>query len=45
MQRTIKIAISLPREDFERIEKLRKRAKVERSTVIDRAIRFALALE
>lgn len=37
-----KIAISLPVEDLKRIEKLRKELKIQRSTLIDMAIRFWL---
>lgn len=42
MKRNTKIAISLPKEDFEKIEKIRKDIKVARSTLIDQAIRFWL---
>jgi metal-responsive CopG/Arc/MetJ family transcriptional regulator len=42
MRNTLKIAISLPREDFYRIEKIRKRLGFGRSTIIDKAIRFWL---
>ena len=42
MRNTLKIAISLPREDFYKMEKLRKRFKLTRSTIIDRAIQFWL---
>ena len=40
MQKTAKIAISLPKEDLDKIEKLRKRLGSERSAIIDKAIRF-----
>ncbi len=43
MLKTTKIAISLPKEDFDRIEKIRKKMKLNRSAVIDMAIRFWLA--
>lgn len=42
MRRTEKIAISLPREDFEAVERVRKKMGFERSAVIDKAIRFWL---
>lgn len=42
MQKTSKIAISLPKEDFDKIEKLRKKLRLERSAIIDKAIRFWL---
>ncbi len=42
MQKTSKIAISLPKEDFDKIEKLRKKLGFERSAIIDKAIRFWL---
>ena len=37
-----KIAISLPVEDLKRIENVRKELKIQRSTLIDMAIRFWL---
>ena len=40
MLKTTKIAISLPRDDFKRIEEIRKELGSQRSTVIDMAIRF-----
>lgn len=40
MLKTLKIAISLPKEDFEKIEKMRKKLGLPRSDIIDRAIRF-----
>lgn len=42
MINSTKIAISLPTEDLQRIEKIRKELKAQRSTVIDMAIRFWL---
>ena len=42
MSKTLKIAISLPREDFEKIETLREKLGLKRSAIIDRAIRFWL---
>lgn len=42
MRKTQKFAISLPKEDFEKIEKIRKRLGFERSALIDKAIRFWL---
>ena len=39
MSHTIKTAISLPREDFRRIESFRKGAKKSRSQVIQEAVR------
>lgn len=43
MHRSSKIAISLPKEDFDKIEKLRKKLGFGRSAVIDKAIRFWLS--
>ena len=43
MRNTLKIAISLPKEDFYKIEKIRKRLGFGRSNMIDRAIRFWLS--
>jgi metal-responsive CopG/Arc/MetJ family transcriptional regulator len=40
MQKSVKIAISLPKEDFEKIERFRKKTGVERSALVDEAIRF-----
>ena len=37
-----KIAISLPVEDLKRIERVRKELRIQRSTLIDMAIRFWL---
>lgn len=37
-----KIAISLPKDDFERIEEIRKKLGIQRSRVIDMAIKFWL---
>jgi metal-responsive CopG/Arc/MetJ family transcriptional regulator len=42
MIKTSKIAISLPQEDLERIEKIRRKMGLQRSVVIDKAIRFWL---
>lgn len=42
MRNTLKIAISLPREDFYKIEKIRKRLGFGRSAIIDKAIKFWL---
>lgn len=39
---THKIAISLPKQDFVKIEKLRKKLGLDRSTIIDKAIKFWL---
>lgn len=43
MLKTSKIAISLPTDDFEKIERIRKKRGLQRSAVIDEAIRFWLA--
>lgn len=42
MLKTSKIAISLPREDFEKIERIRKELGLQRSAIIDKAIRYWL---
>ncbi len=42
MIRAAKIAISLPAEDLKRIEKIRKESGMQRSVLIDEAIRFWL---
>ncbi len=42
MLKTLKIAISLPKEDFEKIEKIRRDLGMGRSAVIDKAIHFWL---
>ena len=42
MQNTCKIAISIPKEDFEKVEYLRRKMDVGRSEIIDIAIRFWL---
>ena len=42
MINSAKIAISLPVEDLKRIEKVRKELKIQRSAIIDMAIRFWL---
>lgn len=43
MHNTFKIAISLPKEDYYKIEKLRKKLGFARSVMIDKAIRFWLS--
>lgn len=43
MHTTLKIAISLPKEDYYKIEKIRKKLGLRRSTLIDKAIRFWLS--
>jgi len=43
MLRTAKIAISLPKEDLALIEKVRKELGMQRSAVIDMAIKFWFA--
>lgn len=42
MRNTLKIAISLPKEDFYKLEQIRKKLGFGRSAVIDKAIRFWL---
>lgn len=42
MSETVKIGISLPNEDFDNIERVRKKLGIKRSAVIDKAIRFWL---
>ena len=42
MIKSTKIAISLPEEDLKQIEKVRKDLKIQRSALIDMAIRFWL---
>lgn len=42
MRNTLKIAISLPKEDFYNLEHIRKKLGFSRSTIIDKAIRFWL---
>ena len=42
MIKAAKIAISLPTENFKRIEKIRKESGIKRSALIDTAIRFWL---
>ncbi|MBU4305756.1 MAG: hypothetical protein KJ893_09110 [Candidatus Omnitrophica bacterium] len=42
MQKFAKIAISIPKEDLMRIEKIRKGLGMQRSAIIDTAIRFWL---
>lgn len=42
MRNTLKIAISLPKEDFYKLEQIRKKLGFCRSTIIDKAIRFWL---
>lgn len=41
--KAIKMAISLPKEEFLMIEKLRRKLDLSRSALIDEAIRFWLA--
>lgn len=43
MRNTLKIAISLPKEDFYKLEQIRKKLGFGRSAIIDKAIRFWLA--
>lgn len=45
MHNTLKIAISLPKEDFYKLEKIRKKLGFARSTMIDKAIRFWLGYQ
>lgn len=40
MQNTMKIAISIPKEDYYKIEKIRKKLGFARSALIDKAVRF-----
>lgn len=42
MRNTLKIAISLPKEDFYKLEQVRKKLGFGRSHIIDKAIRFWL---
>lgn len=42
MRNTLKIAISLPKEDFYKIEKIRRKLGFGRSALIDKAVRFWL---
>ena len=42
MIKTLKVAISLPKGDFQKIEKVRKRLKLQRSAAIDQAIQLWL---
>lgn len=42
MIKVSKIAISLPAEDFRKIEVIRKKSGLQRSAIIDQAIRFWL---
>lgn len=42
MPNTLKIAISLPKEDYHKLERIRKELGWGRSTIIDKAIRFWL---
>lgn len=42
MRNTLKIAISLPKEDFYKLEQIRKKLGFGRSHIIDKAIRFWL---
>lgn len=38
MKKSVKIAVSLPHEDFKKIEKLRKELHLSRSMAVDQAI-------
>lgn len=40
MRNTTKFAISIPKEDFLKIEKFRKQFKEARSAFVDRAVKF-----
>ena len=40
MIKTMKIAVSIPKEDFEKIESVRKKSKLHRSAIIHKAIRY-----
>ncbi|MEK7849630.1 MAG: hypothetical protein AAB213_02250 [Candidatus Omnitrophota bacterium] len=40
MHNSMKIAISIPKEDFLKIEKFRKKFKEARSVFVDRAVKF-----
>jgi metal-responsive CopG/Arc/MetJ family transcriptional regulator len=42
MRNTLKVAISLPKEDFYKLEQIRKKLGFGRSRIIDKAIRFWL---
>ena len=42
MRKSFKVAISLPKDDFEKIEGIRRKMGIGRSAVIDKAIRFWL---
>ncbi len=42
MRNTLKVAISLPKEDYNRLERLRRQLGFGRSAIIDKAIRFWL---
>jgi len=37
--RTVKVAVSLPEEEFRHVEKVRKQLRISRSAVITRALR------
>jgi len=39
---TIKVAISIPKKDFKLLEAIRKRMKISRSALIDRALHYWL---
>jgi metal-responsive CopG/Arc/MetJ family transcriptional regulator len=43
MNNTMKIAISLPLQDYYKMEKLRKKLRIQRSAFIDKALLFWLA--
>ena len=40
MQNTMKIAISIPKEDYYKIERIRKKLGFARSVFIDKAVKF-----
>lgn len=42
MIKALKIAVSLPKENYEKIEEVRKKTGLNRSVIIDTAIRFWL---
>ena len=43
MLNSFKVAISLPADDYRRIESIRRKMKIGRSALIDNAIRFWLS--
>jgi len=42
--RTVKVAVSLPKEQFEQLERLRKQLKLSRSALVSQAIRQFLKI-